>query len=228
MQQYAIIVAGGTGTRMNNAMPKQFLPLQNKPILYYSIHAFVRVFPDIHIVLVMHKDYIKNVHAILIQFKDRIDLQIVEGGTTRFDSVKNGLACVPDNEESIVYVHDAARPFINTQLLQSLQKDCIANGNAIPVMPINESVRMQTSATQSAAVDRSQLRLVQTPQVFKSIILKKAFLQNYQVAFTDEATVCELDGATIFLSKGIEENIKITTPNQLLLAERMMLTWEVD
>jgi 2-C-methyl-D-erythritol 4-phosphate cytidylyltransferase len=226
MQQYAIIVAGGTGSRMNNAMPKQFLPINDKPIFYYSILAFINTFPTIELVLVVHKDFIKNMHSVLQHFAERINVTIVEGGETRFESVKNGLATLPNNKEAIVYIHDAARPFITKKLLTQLQSDCIEYGNAIPCIVANESMRMVSENT-SSIIDRNKLRIIQTPQVFRLPILKKAFLQSYQDSFTDDASVCEADGVTIYLSNGIDENIKITTPTHLEMAEWTMKNWRI-
>jgi 2-C-methyl-D-erythritol 4-phosphate cytidylyltransferase len=225
MQQYAIIVAGGVGSRMNNALPKQFLPINNKPIFYYCIQAFITTFPDIELVLVVHADYIKNMHSVLQHFDDRINATIVAGGATRFESVQNGLASIPNLPNAIVYVHDAARPFIHSALLLRLQADCIIHGNAIPCITANESMRV-VSHDVSCIIDRNILRIVQTPQVFKLSILKKAFLQPYQDAFTDDASVCEADGNIIFLSKGLDENIKITTPTQLQMADVFIKTWQ--
>jgi 2-C-methyl-D-erythritol 4-phosphate cytidylyltransferase len=226
MQQYAIIVAGGTGSRMNNAMPKQFLPIDGKPIFYYSMQAFITSFPDIQLVLVVHPDFIKNMHSVLQHFSERINVTIVAGGATRFESVKNGLAALPNIADAIVYIHDAARPFISKKLLQNLQEDCITYGNAIPCITVNESMRVTTQEA-SCMIDRSILRIIQTPQVFKLSILKKAFLQPFQDSFTDDASVIEADGIVVHLSNGIDENIKITTPAQLQMAEWMMKNWEV-
>jgi 2-C-methyl-D-erythritol 4-phosphate cytidylyltransferase len=222
MQQYAIIVAGGTGTRMKNALPKQFLPLHGKPLMYYCIDAFVKTFPDIKLILVLHKNYITNMHSVLQHFADRIDAQIVEGGDTRYQSVQHGLAVVPIDNESIVYVHDAARPFINETLLVRLQTHCIEKGNAIPGILINDSLRKANADGASQAIDRTNMYAVQTPQVFKSSILQKYFAAPYQAMFTDEATVCELQGEKIFVVDGLEQNIKITTPHQLEQAHWMM------
>ncbi len=222
MKQYAIIVAGGVGSRMQNALPKQFLPINGKPLLYYCIAAFVDTFPEIELVVVVHPNYFSFINEILQLFTERINVQIVPGGNTRYASVKNGLDVIPASEtEALVYVHDAARPFINKTFLLHLQKEAMQFGNAIPCIPIAESVRMvkENNEIKSSPIDRGLLRIVQTPQVFFAKNIKKCFEMPYQDAFTDEATVCQLHGETIHMTEGLEDNIKIITPSQLIFAE---------
>jgi 2-C-methyl-D-erythritol 4-phosphate cytidylyltransferase len=226
MQQYAIIVAGGKGSRMENDLPKQFLPLGNKPLMYYCIASFIATFSDIQIVIVSHKDYLQSVEKVLSLIESKHKMQVVVGGDSRYASVQNGLHCIPQNIEAIVYVHDAARPFINSVFLKQLQNDCLLNGNAVPAISIHESVR-KIEGNSSAPIDREQLKVIQTPQVFKNSVLQKSFLQAEQALFTDEASVCEMHGEKIFLSDGLIQNIKITTPAQLKLAEWMIHDWKI-
>jgi 2-C-methyl-D-erythritol 4-phosphate cytidylyltransferase len=227
MQQYAIIVAGGTGSRMQQSVPKQFLLLHNKPVIYYSIHAFLQTFSAIQIIIVVHKDYQTELQQIIEKYFIDKKIWIAIGGQTRFHSVQNGLALISDSSDGIVYVHDAARPFITTTLLQQLQANCMAHGNAIPIIPIAESLRQVSINNSNQSINRDEIKIVQTPQVFKAAIIKQGFTQAYQPQFTDEASVCEPFVGTIYLSAGIEQNIKITTPLQLQIAELWMQDWKI-
>jgi 2-C-methyl-D-erythritol 4-phosphate cytidylyltransferase len=227
MQQYAIIVAGGTGSRMQQSVPKQFLLLHNKPVIYYSIHAFLQTFSAIQIIIVVHKDYQTELQQIIEKYFIDKKIWIAIGGQTRFHSVQNGLALISDSPDGIVFVHDAARPFITTTLLQQLQANCNAHGNAIPIIPIAESLRQVSSDNTNQSINRDTIKIVQTPQVFKVAIIKQGFAQAYQPQFTDEASVCEQFVGTIYLSAGIEQNIKITTPLQLQIAELWMQDWKI-
>jgi 2-C-methyl-D-erythritol 4-phosphate cytidylyltransferase len=213
MQYYAIIVAGGIGTRMGSALPKQFLPLAGKPMLYHSINNFVQALPNVHIVIVMHPSYISHANETLLAFENKIDCTIVAGGNTRYESVQNGFKAINAQANDIVMVHDAARPFVPAELILSVCAMAIEKGMAIPVVAIAESVRMVRDGT-NAPFDRSHLRIVQTPQVMKYHIMQKCFMSAYQESFTDEATVCQNHGVPISLVPGYENNIKITTPAQ--------------
>jgi 2-C-methyl-D-erythritol 4-phosphate cytidylyltransferase len=224
---FVIIVAGGSGSRMNNAMPKQFLPILGKPMLYYCLHAFAIAFPDAEIIIVIRKDFIGALNGILQMFEPRLNIQITTGGQSRYESVQNGLALVPQQTNECVFVHDAARPFIHKSFLHQLYTDCTEKGNAIPVVPIAESLR-KISPHGSEAVSRDEFKIVQTPQVFKADTIKNCFLQAPQDSFTDEATVCQLQGEPIHLSAGLSQNIKITTEDQLLLAEALLPAWDFE
>jgi 2-C-methyl-D-erythritol 4-phosphate cytidylyltransferase len=218
---YVIIVAGGQGTRMGMALPKQFLPLAGKPILYHTIANFARVLPQAHLVLVLPETDISKLQMVLEHFPDRIDLNVVAGGATRYDSVKNGLALVP--KDAIVLVHDGVRPFVSDSLIVRCLHTAREKGSAIPSVPMTDSVRMEAETGGFRPVDRSKLRLIQTPQAFRSDWLQEAFEQPYHPAFTDEATVLESIGYSVALVEGEKNNIKITTPEDLLLAENIML-----
>lgn len=218
MEKYAVIVAGGQGTRMGSALPKQFLPLAGKPVLYHTIQAFISAFTDIHIILVLPAAHISYAQIVLQAFPERIDLTIVQGGETRYHSVQNGLKAV--TEDSIVFVHDGVRPLVSPKLIQACYAQAMEKGSAIPVIPIADSMRL-LSDEGSTVVNRQQLRIVQTPQTFLSAVLLPAFEQPYSEAFTDEATVVEAHGTKVDLIAGERHNIKITTPEDLVMAEAL-------
>lgn len=214
-----LLVAGGKGLRMGSAIPKQFLPLNGKPVLYYAARIFTDTFPDIKIILVLPEEHISYSNILLQAFDQRIDLTIVTGGITRFHSVQNGLK--ETHEESIVFIHDGVRPFINADMLKRCYEQAVAKGSAIPAIAVTDSIR-QWNGTEFAAINRDHLRSIQTPQTFKASIIKKAFEQEYKETFTDEATVLEHTGAQAHLIEGLKTNIKITSPEDLLMAEALL------
>lgn len=218
-KKFAVIVAGGKGVRMGSALPKQFLPLLDKPMLHYSISAFVNAFPDIELVLVLPHHQLSYGQIVLQSFPEGLDITIIAGGETRFHSVQNGLQVVEDN--SIVFVHDGARPLISADLVQRCYTQALEKGSAIPAIPVAESMRIQENE-HSKPVNRDHLRIIQTPQTFRSDIILPAFKQQYQPAFTDEATVVEAHGTEIFLINGEQNNIKVTTPGDMVIAEVLL------
>ncbi|MEQ1554300.1 MAG: 2-C-methyl-D-erythritol 4-phosphate cytidylyltransferase [Ferruginibacter sp.] len=220
MKKYAIIVAGGSGSRMNSATPKQFLLLNSKPVLYYAIHAFLKTFADCTIILVLPEEHIAAGQEIIDAFFDYKNIKIVVGGRTRFHSVQNGLAQIPE-EDNVIFVHDAVRPMISTALINRCYESVLQYGTAIPVLDCKDSVR-QINDSGNDAIDRNFIKLVQTPQAFHGKILKPSFNIDYKDKFTDEATVVEAFGLKISLVQGDEENIKITKPLDLTLAEALL------
>lgn len=216
---YAVLVAGGTGSRMGTAMPKQFLPINEKPVLYYAIKTFIDTFPTIKLVLVLPEQYLSYTNMLLQAFDTAIDLTIVAGGATRFHSVQNGLKQVGDG---IVFIHDAVRPLITKDILLRCYESAIALGSGIPSVPVIDSMR-QWNGTQFQVLNRDELRSVQTPQTFDGNAIKKAFEQNYQPSFTDEATVWEAAGNSAHWVEGLRQNIKITTPEDLVIASALFL-----
>lgn len=218
MKKFAVIVAGGSGVRMGTSTPKQFLKLHNKPLLWYSITAFLEAFDNnITIILVLPKLHIEQGKKLANMFTHPI--QLVVGGATRFHSVKNGLHGVSPN--SIVFVHDGVRCLITPQIIADCYQITLKKGNAIPCVTAIDSMRWQDKKG-NKTLARDNVKLIQTPQTFKSNELLKAFTQPYQSSFTDEASVVEATGKKIHLCNGSYENIKITTPIDLLLAKEIL------
>jgi 2-C-methyl-D-erythritol 4-phosphate cytidylyltransferase len=217
MAKLAVIVAGGSGLRMGNELPKQFLLLEGKPILLHSIDAFLKTYPDIKIHLVIPKQYIAYTKELLLNFEYNTSIQIIEGGETRFHSVKNGIVGAQSGD--IVFVHDAVRCLVTTQLIQRCFEKAMQEGSAIPVIPIRDSLRRLSADGYSEVVSREQLYAVQTPQTFKADLLLPAFDVAYQVTFTDEATVVEHANGKVNTVEGEGQNIKITYPEDLLYAK---------
>lgn len=218
--KYAVIVAGGKGARMGSVIPKQFLPLHGKPMLCYPVLAFANAFPDIKIILVLPEDQLSSAEIVLRSYLGGINVTVVAGGETRYHSVQNGLKKV--DGVGIVFVHDGARPLLRSSLVVSCYKNAMEHGSAIPAIPVSESIREVAADGNSAAVDRDRLRIVQTPQAFKTSIILPAFQQQYTHAFTDEATVVENYGTTICLIEGAHDNIKVTTPADMHIAEALL------
>jgi len=219
MNKYAVIVAGGSGTRMGGNIPKQFMLLKDKPVLYYTLKTFSDAYPDLQIILVLPVDYTDMGQEIIDAWFDKDRIRITAGGDTRFQSVKNGLAMI--EEESIIFVHDGVRCLLSTDLVHHCYEMALLTGSAIPAIPCKDSVRL-TYENGSDPVDRSKVVLVQTPQTFHSKILLPAFQIDYKDKFTDEATVVEAFGLKVTLVEGEETNIKITKPVDLLVAEKIL------
>jgi 2-C-methyl-D-erythritol 4-phosphate cytidylyltransferase len=219
LKNYVIIVAGGSGTRMKSHVPKQFLELNGKPILMHTINRFIQAIPDIHVIVVLPSLNLKNWEALCVKNNFTIPHQITEGGETRFHSVKNGLALIP--EDAVVGIHDAARPLVGISTIIKAYQTATSKGNAIPAIPLTESVR-EVIGTENKAVPRDNYFIIQTPQCFQSTLIKKAFLQEYNSSFTDDASVLEANGEKINLIEGNQENIKITTPIDFIIAQQLI------
>lgn len=219
MEKFAVIVAGGKGVRMGTAVPKQFLTLNGHPVLYHTIKAFTSAYPDIHLVLVLPPDQLSYAQMVLQSFTERIDLTIVAGGATRYHSVQNGLEAITEN--SIVFVHDGVRPIVSKSLIQRCYEQAVKLGSAIPAIAVAESMRIVDGET-SRTINRDELRIIQTPQTFLSSVILPAFQQEYQPSFTDEATVAEAHGTKIYLVEGEQGNIKVTKPDDLVIAEALL------
>lgn len=219
LTKYAVIVAGGKGVRMGSAVPKQFLPLAGKPVLHYTVRAFIDAYPDINLILVLPEEQLSYAQMLLQSFPERIDITIVAGGATRYHSVQNGLKAVTAG--AVVFVHDGVRPMVSPQLIRNCYEQAIAKGSAIPAIPVPDSIR-SVAGGDSQPVNREHLRIIQTPQTFLADIILPAFEQQYQVAFTDEATVVEAYGTKIYLIDGEQSNIKVTNPADMLIAESLL------
>jgi 2-C-methyl-D-erythritol 4-phosphate cytidylyltransferase len=215
MNKYCIIVAGGSGTRMKSAIPKQFLELGDKPVLLHTLQHFINYDPSINIILVLPENEIKTWENIKERFSFTHPVTVTHGGKTRHQSVANGLSLVPNN--CIVAVHDAVRPLISKDLLQRCYQEAEKNGSAIPVISVNDSIR-QITGEASKQVNRNDFVIVQTPQCFNSSTLKKAFDQPEDASFTDEASVLEKSGTPLHLVEGEKQNLKITNPEDLIIA----------
>jgi len=216
---WVIIVAGGSGSRMQSGVFKQFLELCGKPILMHTIEAFVDAFAEIKVIVVLPASQVAFWQELCHRHSFTLPHRIAEGGNTRFQSVKNGLSLI--SGDGLVAVHDGVRPLVSRQTITACFGDAANYGCAVPVVPVVDSVR-EVSGKSGSALDRSVLRLVQTPQVFDISLLKKAYGQEYSPAFTDDASVFEQAGHIIRLTEGNAENIKITTPNDLVVAEALM------
>jgi 2-C-methyl-D-erythritol 4-phosphate cytidylyltransferase len=220
MQEYVIIVAGGSGSRMQSDLPKQFLTLGHKPVILHTIDCFLSYRPDIRIIICCPKDFMDYTQELLLEYDYPEGIAITEGGQTRFHSVKNGLGKITD-ASSIVGIHDAARPLVSRDTIARCYNLAREKGNAIPVVALSESIRKVENG-RNESQDRSLFRIVQTPQCFSTALIKEAFKQEYSTAFTDDASVFEKAGHAIHLAEGNTENIKITVPADLHIAEALL------
>ncbi len=220
MKKIAVIVAGGKGTRMNNDLPKQFMLLKGKPVLYYSIKAFLDAFSDMEIILVLPPEHIGKGKEIIGGYFPRSRFRLCEGGSTRFNSVKNGLALIED--ECIIFVHDGVRCLLSDDLVKRCFEAAAEVGSAIPAIDSKDSLRLLTT-NGNKMLNRSKVKVIQTPQTFHSKILLPAFNIDYKAKFTDEASVVEEYGLKLNIIEGEENNIKITTPFDIQLAENLLL-----
>jgi 2-C-methyl-D-erythritol 4-phosphate cytidylyltransferase len=219
MDKYVVIVAGGSGSRMGSDIPKQFLEIGGKPVLMHTLETFRNFDAGINIILVLPEPQISFWKQLCSKFRFDIGHKITAGGETRFHSVKNGLALI--NSEGVIGVHDGVRPFVSANTLGNTYKTAVSKGNAVPVIDAFESIR-QVTCTGNKALDRSTIKLVQTPQVFLSDQLFEAYELPYSDTFTDDASVVEAAGFSINLVEGNRENIKITTPFDLKLTEVLL------
>ena len=219
MKKTAIIVAGGTGQRMGTTLPKQFLAIEGKSILLHTIGQFVTAYTDINFIIVLPADYIQDGKALITSSGLSQSFQFVAGGDTRFQSVKNGLAQA--DPASVVFVHDAVRCLLTPDLIQRCYQQAVEKGSAIPAVSSTDTIRI-LEGNQHHVVDRANVMMIQTPQTFNAALLKKAFEQAYQPSFTDEANVLEASGKEVYLIEGEHENIKITRPLDLAIAEYIL------
>lgn len=220
MKKFVIIVAGGSGKRMGSEIPKQFLNLNGEPVLMHTIRVFYQFDPGCRLILVLPESQQEYWKALCTAHRFALPHQVVSGGETRFHSVKNGLAQITD--DGIIFIHDGVRPLVSQATISRCYEAAVAHGNAIPVLPVTESLR-KLEGDSSIAVDRSQFFSVQTPQTFQSHQIINAYRQDYHPAFTDDASVAEKAGYTVHLVEGNRENIKITTPEDLTVAEALLL-----
>ncbi|HNL82592.1 MAG TPA: 2-C-methyl-D-erythritol 4-phosphate cytidylyltransferase [Chitinophagaceae bacterium] len=220
MKKVAVIVAGGTGTRMGGFIPKQFLLLKGKPVLWFTINTFLNSYNDLEIILVLPEEFIERGREIIELFDEKSRITITKGGNTRFHSVQNGLQLI--KEECIVFVHDGVRCLLSKNLIINCYQQALIKGNAVPAITATDSIRLVDENGNNSIADRNKIKIIQTPQTFKSNIILDAFKQPYKESFTDEASVVEATGAAIFLIDGEYNNIKITHPSDLAVAEKIL------
>jgi 2-C-methyl-D-erythritol 4-phosphate cytidylyltransferase len=219
--QAVIIVAGGVGSRMKSDKPKQFLDLEGEPVIIRTLKCFLAYNSSIRIVISVHKNYKSHLETIIVKHQINTEnLSITIGGDTRFESVRNGLQLI-DETTAVVGIHDAARPLVSRQTIAACFETATQKGNAVPCVSVNESLR-KISNNVNNSVNRLEYKIVQTPQCFQVSKIKAAFAQGYQHSFTDDATVLEAAGEFINLVEGNLENIKITSPHDLILAGAMI------
>lgn len=204
---------------MGSAVPKQFLPLGGRPVLMRTVEAFAQV-PGMRVVLVLPAAQVEAWRALCQEYSFSVPYDVALGGSTRHESVRNGLALWKGEE--LIGVHDGVRPIVTSEFIGRLFADAAEHGSAIPVLPSVESVRLLLPDGTSRAEDRSKVMMVQTPQVFQASILRKAYAQPYSPLFTDDASVVEADGVTVHLSEGLRGNIKLTTPDDMTAAEALL------
>ncbi len=217
-EKHILIVAGGDGKRLSNSVPKQFLLLRGRPILFHAINSFLFL-KEVTFTVVLSANQIDYWKSICSSKDFNIPHNIAEGGPTRFHSVKSGLKNIPD--DSLVLIHDASRPFVSKETIMRVIEMATQKGNAIPVIEVNDSYR-EVSGNNNKIVARDKLRAVQTPQTFHSSIIKNAYNQAYNEIFTDDASVLESTGKQINIVKGNSENIKISTPVDLVVGEGIL------
>jgi 2-C-methyl-D-erythritol 4-phosphate cytidylyltransferase len=218
---YAIIVAGGSGTRMGGSVPKQFLLLKGRPVLMHAIGAFQYSAFKPRIILVLHTDYHTYWDDLCREHNFSVPHQLVSGGETRFHSVKNGLESIPGDSGMLIAVHDAARPLTSTKIIDDAYQHARVHGNAVTAVKSRDSIR-QIKNDVSLSLLRDEIYLIQTPQTFQSAQLKKAYLQPYTQKFTDDASVVEQTGVPIHIVEGSYRNIKITFPDDIAIAELLL------
>jgi 2-C-methyl-D-erythritol 4-phosphate cytidylyltransferase len=219
MKLYAVIVAGGSGKRMGSEIPKQYLELAGRPVLMYTLERFKAFDESIELITVLPENQLRFWADLQKKYSFEIPHTIVKGGSTRFFSVRNGLKFV--DTPGLVAIHDGVRPFVSMDTMKRCFEMANKLGNAIPVIPPTDSLRTVT-ARGSKPLNRLSIRIVQTPQVFSAELLKKAYRQDYLPEFTDDATVVEKTGAKINLVEGNRENIKITTPEDLVISSALL------
>lgn len=216
-----IIVAGGIGSRMKSDLPKQFISIGHVPIIIRTIRCFLNYDSAIHIIISVHVNYKTHLEELIRESQlEEAKITVTTGGETRFHSVKNGLQFVND-PNAVVGIHDAARPFVSQKTIKNAFETAALIGNAIPCISVNDSLRKVTR-DHNNFVNRSDYKVIQTPQCFLASKIKAAFEQEYDLMFTDDATVLESTGEKIILVDGNEENIKITTPYDLIIANALI------
>nr|WP_311453420.1 2-C-methyl-D-erythritol 4-phosphate cytidylyltransferase [uncultured Prevotella sp.] len=219
MIRYAIIVAGGKGLRMGTEVPKQFLPIAGKPVLMHTISRFHAYDEHLKVILVLPKEQQEYWNQLCEEYHFIEDYQLADGGASRFQSCRNGLSMIPNDTEGLVGIHDGVRPFVSNEAISRCYDAAEKEKAVIPVLPVTDTLRFVGDSDKGRNVLRSDYRVVQTPQVFDIQLLKKAYNQPESTSFTDDASVVESIGQAVTMVEGNRENIKITTPFDLKVAE---------
>lgn len=219
---YIIIVAGGKGLRMGADIPKQFIPVGGKPILMHTIERFHAYEETMEIILVLPESQQDYWRQLCLTYHFDIAHRVVNGGETRFESSKNGLNAIPEGAQGLVGIHDGVRPFVSLTAIGACYDAAKTSHAVIPVLPVTDTLRHINTAEGDKNVLRSDYRIVQTPQVFDIALVKKAFQQPYRESFTDDASVVEALGHQVTMVEGNRENIKVTTPFDLKIAETLL------
>lgn len=226
MKRYLIVVAGGKGQRMGGVLPKQFQLLGGRPVLMVTLERLYALDNTLNIVLVLPKEHLGLWDELCLKYSFAVPLVVTEGGNTRFHSVKNGLDTIQDDvalEDALVGVHDGVRPFVSQRVLDGAYREAWNNGAVIPMIELQDSLRQIIGGEgASQTVPRDRYRLVQTPQVFRLSLLRRAYEQRYVEAFTDDASVVEAMGERVFAVEGNRENIKLTTPFDMMIANTLL------
>ena len=218
-KEYALVVAGGKGTRIKSKVPKQFLELNGKPVLLHTLEAFYRYSEKINVILVLPQDDFETWKSICEKYKFTKNIILQKGGESRFQSVKNGLSKIEG--DGLVAIHDGVRPLVSEDIIGASFRLAAVHQSAVAAVRLKESIRM-TNQDNTKAVDRSRFRLIQTPQTFHVSLIKKAYEIKEDPSLTDDASVAERSGHIISLFEGSYENIKITTPEDLVIAEALL------
>ena len=223
MEKYAIIVAGGEGTRLGGGLPKQFRELAGRPVLWWSLKAFHEEDPDVKLRVVLHPGFFDEWDILVnsLPENERIPHEVVCGGRSRTESVRNGLNSVPASDDVLVAIHDAARPLVSVEMISAGWEAALATGGAVPAVPVTDSLRRLTAGG-SEAVDRSGYVAVQTPQVFRAGMLKRAYDELSGAVYSDDATAFEAAGGKVALFQGSPDNVKITNPGDIEAVELRM------
>lgn len=219
MSRFVLIVAGGTGTRMQSKTAKQFLSVKGLPLMWWTLRSFKDAVPDAHLSVVLNPNLFDAFKELEQKYGDSGANAIIPGGVERFHSVLHGLTTLPD--EGVVAIHDAVRPFPPVQMIQKCFNDAALHGSAIPVTPLKNSIRRIDKNGKSTAENRADFLTVQTPQCFDLALIKPAFTVEYDPSFTDDASVLEAAGHSIHLCEGDPMNMKITTNEDLIIARAL-------
>ena len=226
MKKYIVVVAGGKGMRMGGEMPKQFQLLGNRPVVMVTLERLHMMAPEVELIMVLPAEHFELWDELCAKYEFAVPVKLAKGGSTRFHSVQNGLALIEDSEDAVVGVHDGVRPFVSQKVVEECFREAWIHGAAIPMIDLQDSLRHIVGVNGvTEVVPRDRFRLVQTPQVFRLSLLRKAYEQRFIESFTDDASVVEALGEHVAGVEGNRENIKLTTPFDLMVAKTLLECW---